>query len=128
MKCKCGKELEENYRNELWNLLNKEEKSKIEIDSNNPNQNYIKICCILCGDISNNKNNPEEEKYFSKFYLINKIGEIKEHLICINCLEKIDEKKSSIYCLICQENHYKDIENNCNNNFLKLKDKEINLN
>ena len=125
IKCKCGKELEENYRNELWNLLNIEEKSEIEIDSNNRNQNYIKICCMLCGDISNNKNNPEEEKHFSKYNLINNIGEIKEHLICINCLKKIDEKALSIYCLICQENHSKDIENKDKNNIIK--DKEYNL-
>ena len=92
--------------------MNIEEKSEIEIDSNNRKQNYIKICCMLCGDISNNKNNPEEEKHFSKYNLINNIGEIKEHLICINCLKKIDEKALSIYCLICQENHSKDIENN----------------
>ena len=125
MKCKCGKELEENYRNELWNLLNKEKKSEIEIDSNNRNQNYIKICCMLCGDIMNNKYNPEEEKHFSKYYLINNIGEKKEHLICINCFEKIDKKKSSIFCLICQENHYKDNENNDNINIIK--DKEVNM-
>ena len=49
----------------------------------------------------------------------------KDHLICINCFEKIDKKKSSIFCLICQENHYKDNENNDNINIIK--DKEVNM-
>ena len=111
-KCACGKELNEvEYRKQLFNILNDEEKRNLSIDSKNRNNNYIKIYCMFCGyKLKNNETDYDEEKPFSKYIFININGELKEHLICNKCNKNFNKKEPHIRCIICQEEHTFNIE------------------
>ena len=104
IQCQCGKE--NNYVElalEIFDKYDEEEKYKLNQKADSRNKDYIINFCMICGIDLKIGSIGKEKKAFTKIKF-NIDQDNIEHCICDNCF-KNSQNLSSLYCLICGENH-----------------------
>lgn len=112
IKCiKCKKEIKEvEYSSCILNMIDKEEKEKLEKEANQRILNYINSYCMTCG-VKININKIDNSKIKNKYNLENYNEEIMEHCICEKCTNENIIINSKIFCIICEKEHSYKINN-----------------
>ena len=104
IKCECGKEISKvDYCDQIVKILEKEEKEGLEIDSEKRIIKYIENYCMICGNFLKKSN--EDCNYNFE----NNIRENKPHLVCRECIGKINTINKQIKCIICNKEHEQQI-------------------